>query len=45
MQRYYVEFTREGINGTDFLYLKAHSKKQIKDMFVEYNLIKIELLN
>ena len=45
MKRYYVEFAREGITGTDFLYLTAHSKQQIKDMFVEYTLIKIDLLN
>lgn len=40
--RYYVEFTREGIAGTDFLYIMAYSQQQIKDMFAEYNLVAID---
>jgi hypothetical protein len=44
MSRYYVEFKdTTQTNGTAYLYVKAYSVNQIRDMFDEYDIVAIDI--
>jgi len=46
MKRYYVEY-KQGYEGenevTSYLYVMAYNQQQIRDMFVEYELVTIDI--
>ena len=44
MKRYYVEWKCEGSETfTTYMYVKAYSTKQIRDMFNEYDIVAIDI--